>query len=441
MQEGRGTLRQGSGMNKDTDAPAGASSTGLRRRSSDSIRISPLRRFTYECVAVAAVLPLLLAWLATQSGLWHANALLYDEGIGLTPTTARNQVVVIALDEPCPPLLASCAALPMRYQELLRRLQSHQPRAVLLDTQVLRAVDQDPGGTLAELQASAGAVPVFTTLMQNESGLPADRDGIVRRFLPQLSGAGGTQQNAVLGMPGIQTPAGGWPQALHMRWRPATEEPAGWTFADVLLGTLPTDALRDKLVVAGPRASAQAGAHLLVRAGTSTHTLPLVDAYAQVLHNLQHKHWVRHLPSSAAFWWAALPVWLAAVLCLRRPEHAAQMVMGTALLTTAISAYALLAHQWWLPLATPLAGMLLFLLVCSWRHSHALSSLLSHRIQRLRKLLGQMPGDADPREAPPVATPDPGPQQRSRVEVLDQTLERLEAQHQIQRRMQQQRDR
>lgn len=413
----------------------------LRRRSSDSTRVSPLRRFTYECLAVAAVLPVLLAWLATQSGLWHANALVHDEWIAHNPTPAPHELVVIALDEPCPPMLSACAALPMRYQELLRHLQAYRPRAVLLDTRVLQTSGQNPTRTAAALQASAGAVPVFTTLLQNEDGLPVDRDGIVRRLLPQVPGAGGAQPHAVLNMLDIPAPPGGWPQALHLRWRPAAEAPPAWSYADVLLGNLPPDALRGKLVVAGPRVSAQAGAPLLVRVGTSTHTLPLADAYAQALHNLQHEHWVRHLPDNAGLLWIALPVWLAAALCLRRPEHAAQRVMGTALLTTAISAYAMLAHRWWLPLATPLAGMLLFLLVCSWRHSRALSSLFSHRIQRLRKLLGQMPSDADPREAVPVAAPPLGLQQRSRVEVLDQTLERLEAQHQIQRRMQQQRDR
>ena len=74
-------------------------------------------------------------------------------------------------------------------------------------------------------------------------------------------------------------------------------------------------------------------------------------------------------------------------------------------MTSGVSAYAMLTHRWWLPLATPLAGMLLFLLVCSWRRSRALSSLFSHRIQRLRKLLGQMPSDADPRERPLAPQP------------------------------------
>ena len=85
-------------MRKNTDAPEGASSIELRRRSSDSTRLSPLRRFTYECLAVAAVLPLLLAWLATQSGLWHANALIHDEWLARTQPPAWNGVVVIALD-------------------------------------------------------------------------------------------------------------------------------------------------------------------------------------------------------------------------------------------------------------------------------------------------------------------------------------------------------
>ena len=135
-----------------------------------------------------------------------------------------------------------------------------------------------------------------------------------------------------------------------------------------------------------------------------------------------------------------MPLWLTVWLCLRRPEHAAQLVMGLSLATTALSACALLHLGWWLPVVTPLAGMLLFLLFSSWRRSQALSDLFSHRIERLDKVLAQMPSDADPRERP-LAPQAMNRHPTAQVEALDQTLERLEAQHQIQRRMQQQRDR
>lgn len=399
-------------MEQNNGAHSGAPPDGPRRRASDSVRLGPLRRFVFECLVAAAVLPLLVGWLATQNGLWHANALVHDEWLARTAPPAWQGVVVIALDEPCPPTLTHCAALPMRRQELLRHLHAQAPSAVLLDTDFL----------------------------PNIAGLPVDRDGIVRHMRLRLPGPDGLQDHPALRVLGVQAPAGGWPEALYLRWRPADQGPPVWTYADVLLDRLPADALRNKLVVAGPRASMQAGPPLLVRVGTSTHTLPPPDAYAQVLANLQHGRWVRHLPDAGALLWAALPLWLTAWLCLRRPEHAAQVVMGMSLATAALSAYAMLRLGWWLPVVTPLVGMLLFLLVCSWRRSQALSDLFSHRIERLDKVLAQMPGDADPRLQPlaPQAMDRPHP---ARVEALDQTLERLEAQHQIQRRMQQQRDR
>ncbi|MDP3521070.1 MAG: ATP-binding protein [Hydrogenophaga sp.] len=399
-------------MTHNNGARSGAQPDGLRRRASDSARLGPLRRFVFECLAAAAVLPLLVGWLATQSGLWHANALVHDDWLARTAPPAWSEVVVIALDEPCPPSMTHCAALPMRRQELQRLLAAHTPRAVLLDTDFLPDV----------------------------AGLPVDRDGIVRHMRPQLPGPNGPQDHPALRALGQPAPAGGWPDALYLRWRPAGQGPPVWTYADVLLGRVPADALRNKLVVVGPRASTQAGPPLLVRVGTSTHTLPPPDAYAQVLANLQHGQPVRHLADAGALLWAALPLWLTVWLCLRRPEHAAQVVMGMSLATTALSAYALLRLGWWLPVATPLAGMLLFMLVWSWRRSRALSDLFSHRIERLDKVLAQMPSDADPRERPLAPQPMERPQ-LVKVEALDQTLERLEAQHQIQRRMQQQRDR
>jgi signal transduction histidine kinase len=410
--EAPGTARQGSGMEHNNGTRPGAQPDGLRRRASDSARVGPLRRFVFECLVAAAVLPLLVGWLATQSGLWHANALVHDEWLARTPPPAWNSVVVIALDEPCPPHLTHCAALPMRRQELQRLLAAHAPRAVLLDTQFLPDI----------------------------AALPVDRDGIVRHMWPQLPGPNGPQDHPALGVLGQPAPAGGWPESLYLRWRAAGQGPAVWTYADVLLGRLPADTLRNKLVVVGPRASLQAGPPLLVRVGASTHTLPPPDAYAQLLANLQHGQPVRHLSDAAALLWAALPLWLTVGLCLRRPEHAAQLVIGMSLATAALSAYALLHLGWWLPVVTPLAGMLLFLLFSSWRRSQALSDLFSHRIERLDKVLAQMPSDADPRERPLA----PQPMNRhptAQVEALDHTLERLEAQHQIQRRMQQQRDR
>lgn len=410
--EAPGTTWQGSGMTHNNGARSGAQPDGLRRRASDSARLGPLRRFVFECLAAAAVLPLLVGWLATQSGLWHANALVHDEWLARTAPPPWSEVVVIALDEPCPPSMTHCAALPMRRQELMRHLQAHGPRAVLLDT----------------------------TFLANHASLPADRDGIVRRLLPQVPGPVGPQDHPALRVLKLAPAAGEWPSALYLRWRAADDGPPVWTYADVLLGHLPAHALRNKLVVVGPRTSAQAGPPLLVRVGASTHALPQPDAHAQVLANLQHGKWVRHLPESGALLWAALPLWLTVWLCLRRPERAAQTVMAMAVATAAVSAFALQQLGWWLPVATPLAGMLLFLLVWSWRRSHALSNLFTHRIERLDKVLAQMPSDADPRESP--LSPRPmGRPVHAKVEALDQTLERLEAQHQIQRRMQQQRDR
>ncbi len=398
-------------MNQNNGAPAAAPAEGLRRRVSDSVRLGPLRRYTYECLLAAAVLPLLVAWLATQSGLWHANALVHDEWLAHTETPAWNEVAVIALDEPCPPSVAHCADLPMRRQELLNHVQAMGPRAVLMD------------------------IPAMP-----DSGLPAERDGIVRRLQPRQAGPHGLQDHPAVRALRLSPPAAGWPQEVYLRWSAPEQGPPVWTYADVLMGRLPHGALRNKWVVVGQRVSTQAGPPLLVRAGTSTHTLPQPDAYAQVLDNLQHARWVRHLPDGLALLWAALPLWLTAWLCLRRPEHAAQMVMGVGLATTALSAYVLVQHRWWLPVATPLAGILLFLLVCSWRRSEALSVLFSHRIERLDKVLAQSPIDADPRLQPLAPLPM-NRQQHANVELLDQTLERLEAQHQIQRRMQQQRDR
>jgi signal transduction histidine kinase len=331
----------------------------------------------------------------------------------------------------------------MRTQELLRHLRLLHVRSVLLDDRLLSPKDEaahlnDPAP--ATTSAEADPMPVFRTSQLATHGLPADLDGVSRSLLTQVPGQGGAQTHPVLEAAGVQPPEAGWPSAMHLRWRTGADGPPVWGYADVLMGTLPEGALTDQRVVVGPRASALPDSHLVVRVGATIHTLPLPDAYAQVMDSLQHRRWVHHLSVAGALLWAVVPLWLTAWLCLRRPDHAAQVVMTMALGVVALSGYALLQLRWWLPVATPLTGMMLFLLFCSWRRSQALSQLFSRRIERLDGVLAQMPVDADPR-LQPLAPRTMGKPQQVKVEVLDQTLERLEAQHQIQRRMQEQRDR
>jgi len=82
---------------------------------------------------------------------------------------------------------------------------------------------------------------------------------------------------------------------------------------------------------------------------------------------------------------------------------------------------------------------MLFQLFWSWRRGRMLSQVFGRRIERIEKALAEVPDDLDPRGQRPAL--EPIRRHLPRMQVLDQTLARLEAQHQIQRRMQRQRDR
>lgn len=135
----------------------------------------------------------------------------------------------------------------------------------------------------------------------------------------------------------------------------------------------------------------------------------------------------------------ALPLWLLMLLTWRWPEALAAWVLLLSSALLGLSWAALVLKGWWWPVATPVAGLLLFQMVWSWRRGRALSQVFGRRIERIEKALADAPQDLDPRGL----RPGPGQARRhlSRMQVLDQTLARLEAQHQIQRRMQRQRDR
>lgn len=433
---------------RHAERASAASDHGLRRRASDAMRLSPVRRFFYECLVMVALLPWVLVWLSARDGLWHADALVHDLMLAQGSHPAGQDIVVVSMDDPCPPNRTHCAALSMRYRELLDHLRDQPPRAVLLDTGPLNASEVEGLRHIARARMDAGGAPTHLLHSPTPAGRPAwsdiDRDGLTRGIRPWRHTAQGLEQHPAVDALGLGTPSEHWPEHIDLRWRTGAE--AGYptlSYAGLLLGQHPAPALRDKLVVAGPRFSGAALPPWLVRVGTSIQTLTPTDALAQVVDNLARQRWVRPVGPVWHWLWVAVPLWAALWLTRRWPERLAPLLTGLGALTVGASGYALAAHRLWLPVATPLAGLLLFQLLWNWRRGVALGQVFKRRIERLEAVLAQAPGERDPRAAVPPAAPSRRRlgQARPQVEVLDDTLGRLEAQHQIQRRMQQQRDR
>ncbi len=408
-----------------------------RRRATDHTRMSPVRRLFYESLLAAALLPFLLVWLTGRGGLWHADALAHDLMLAHSSAPPAQDVVVISLDEPCPPTTTACASVPMRYQVMLEQLAGHRPRAVLLDTGPLHS------GQVRELLRAVGQAPDAARVPLPTIGggwAEVDRDGITRRVQAWRDTPHGREIHPTLLALGMGARAADWPALIDLRWHIGSEAiyPT-LSYVGLLLDQYPTSALAGKIVVIGPRHTQATHAPWLVRAGSGTHMLAATDAQAQLVDNLTQQRWVHPAGPLGQWWWMAWPLWLLVWLSRRWPEHIAPAAIGLIGLTVAASWYALEAHRLWLPVASAVTGLLVFQLLWYWRRGAALGELFRHRIDRLQSALAQTPGERDPRAE--AATRSARSPARAQVEVLDDTLDRLEAQHQIQRRMQQQRDR
>ncbi len=384
--------------------------------------MNPLRRrFLIEWMLMFMLLPSVMVWLTDRPGLLEINTAVSDRMLREWPPTPSQDVLIIGIDRRSMDALGPWPWSRTVHADFLRTLAPHSPRAILFDVyfdQPAPNAEDD----LALAQAMAG-LPVYLPLsyeaphLNLPGGLPRlvppipilamsargvghvnitpDHDGLVRMVYRWVGSPSamypyiGLQMltsgnDGVLNAPEAPgpNPARGWG-----RFRVPFAGPAGTfravSYVDVLHGTVPDEFLRAKYVLVGALLSGALDDSVPV-AGVGVHAnLPGIEIHANALDALLQRRTVELAGGWQLVLWISLPIWIALVMFLRKPRHAAAVALLVTSACLCVMWAAITQLRIVLPLVSPLAGIALAYLLWSWRRLDALLIFLRERIDAL----------------------------------------------------------
>lgn len=407
-----------------------------------------------DALLIGVALAALALAIVTQAWAWRIDRVLYDVGLSLSPRSAPDDVVIIAIDD------ASIAAIgrwPWRravHTTLLSQLAAAKPRAVMLDL-VLSEPDPDPRQDELLARALRDAAPVVLPLVWTtlpgaapQLLLPAgvlrdaarlaqaevepDGDGIVRHTFLHAGIGGPSLPHAALalleagGEPLHSTPlverapverAGvseAWVRDGRMPIR--FQGPSGFlrqvSYVDVLRGAVPTEALRGKYLLIGMTAVGLGDAYATPMV-SARGSMPGVEIIGQTMQALRRGDSLQAPPAwlTGALSAAGVLVLLASFTVVR--QRVALGLSLTLVLLVVLGSVALVSAGWWVtPIGFATAALLAYPL-WSWRRLEVLASALDQEIVRLGT------------DAPSAAAPRQTGDLDRRVSAIAEATERL----------------
>ncbi|MEJ0087522.1 MAG: CHASE2 domain-containing protein [Pseudomonadota bacterium] len=356
---------------------------------------------------------------------WRADLAIYDAALPTGP--APGDVVIVAADD------ASIAALgrwpwPREWHaQLLDRLRAAGARAVAFDVVFTEPDTQSPQGDAALAESMRRGPPTVLPLLVEmprpasplrellpipiladaaaavgHAHLELDRDGVGRSvFLREGLGAP-HRSHLMLALlehaPGLQPPVlrglrhpdlAGAPAVWVRDYRmyiPFLGPPGHFTqlsYVDVLRGRVPSDALRDKLVLVGVTAQGVGDAYPTPRSGHGV-AMPGVEVAANALQAIRSGTYIRPLPLPVAVLFALIPIIIVALGFLRfTPRQSLLLTVLVWLATLGASLLVLRVAGWWWPPTAALAALLVIYPLWSWRRLEATQAYLEEELARL----------------------------------------------------------
>ncbi len=397
-----------------------------------------MKQFHNRLLAEWRVLALCLGLLAGLAGaggwLSRLDLVLYDLALMSWLRPAPDDIVIVAADEAS---LAAIGRWPWRravHGTLLDRLTAGGARVVGLDI-LLDEADQADGasdGALAKAMEQNGRVVLPVTQGPGEGGgaeairpMPAfasraaalgfadvrlDADGIARSvWLAEGAGRAGTPHFAyavlqvaepknfpLLAQESAGTAAGQWQRAWPM-FIPFAGPPGHFrtvSYVDVLLGKVPAETFRGKLVLVGVTA-AGIGDNNPVPTSGNGRVMAGVEISANVIDALRRDVAIRALPAPLAGGVCVLVI-LGLLALLRRtsPRNGLLLSLGAGVALVTFCALLLRFGQAWFPPAAALAACALAYPLWSWRRLEAAQRYLDGELAQLAVDGGILPGTA-----------------------------------------------
>lgn len=358
---------------------------------------------------------------------WRADLSIYDAALPVR--SAPGDVVIVAVDDASIAELGRWPWSRATHARLMDQLTRSGVRAVALDilftepsaenatadAELAAAIARGPPTVLPLAVEMPGAgrplrvLPPITALAQVAAGtghvhLELDRDGVGRSVFLREGPGEARLPHLMLSLlehaPNEPTPVlkGGRhpdPDAAADVWVrdyqmliPFLGAPGHFqrlSYADVLMGRVPSDRLRGKLVLVGMTAQGTGDSYPTPRSGHGV-AMPGVEISANVLQGLREQNIIRPLPRVPAILLALVPIVLVALGFLRLSPSQSLILAGVAWLATlATSVFALqAAGYWWPPVAT-LAALLVMYPLWSWRRLEATQRYLDEELTRLAR--------------------------------------------------------
>jgi CHASE2 domain-containing sensor protein len=375
------------------------------------------RRILIEWLAIAALATAALAMAVSADLFRRADHLIYDRLIRLEQQPARDDIIIVAIDDESMRRIGRFPWPREVHARLLDRLAAARPRALIYD---VLFVEPAPGDA-ALARSVAASRPILPLYMEvpgrngasvdivlpepalrsagalvGHVNLSPDEDGIVRgvhlaegtsdRLWPHVGAltacraahiacavperSGGT--GLIRRQPFLIPFAGG---RQHFRTVP---------FAAVLDGSVPDAFFRDRIVLVGATASGLSDTYATPMASRDA-LMPGVEVNANVVQALLSGRAITPARGWARQAIALLPLWL--LLCgflFARPRFNLLLGIGLALLVIAASLVAMPVAGIWISPVAALVGLIVVYPLWGWRRLQATSSYMHEELERFR---------------------------------------------------------
>ena len=396
-----------------------------------------LRRPTLEWLAVTTLCIVLPVFAALEGWLWRIDQTIYDSFLSSFRRATSANVAIVAIDHASLAELGSWPWSRRVHAALLDRLHDAGARAVALDLILDTPSRDDPAADTVLAQSMRAFGRVALPLTQATTGvlltgeilpLPEfvaaaaalghgqvefDPDGIARSvYLWEGFGSARHPQLALALLrivdpevaaryaqpgPGDDDDRLQWVRAMWLRV-PFAGPPGTYpyySYAAVLRGEVPADALRDKVLLVGATASGMAEAVPTPMSGLSR-PMPGVEVDANVYDALRRGDAVRPLSAGTSAGVAALAV-LVAMLALFYGDPRTGLLVSVlaGLAALALAAVALQAGSMWFGPAPAVLGCMLAYPLWSWRRLEWAQRYLDAELAALEREGDALPSEVD----------------------------------------------
>jgi len=375
-----------------------------------------------EWLAIAVALLGLAAALGAQHGLGRLDQTLYDQFLSASGRPARDDIVIVAIDDFSLAQLGRWPWPRSHHAALLDRLTAAQPRAVGLDIiltepEPARADGTRPGDAalrdamlrnkltvLPLIAVENGGGPVALPPIPELAGaawsighinLRHDSDGVVRsvylregqngiwwpHFALALSDPlhATRADTAALAQPGLA-----WERA-ERRYIPYAGNNGHFQsvpYVAVMRGEVPEQFLRDRIVLVGATARGMADAYPTPVSGPAG-AMPGVEIHANILASLLDRKSIALATPAQVAMLSMLPVLLALTAYLFFVPRVALLINAMLVALTFGASFLSLRLGWWFPPAAALVPLILSYPLWSWRRLEAAITYLGQEFLRL----------------------------------------------------------